>query len=202
MRNNVHRAFVIALALSTTSAFAAKKTASSDVLGMGVGANAANAVTVRIDGKPTLLRLANVPAGDERAQAFLQCAVHDRVLRVERTKGGEARLLFLDGTDLNVQLAEFAQSQTQADACSLGKAIYTPRVIHANVSQPATPAAPQQTAATAPTAAPQRPSQGSTTVDNMGVHHQGKAISRTDATVQPNEEQLSPAAAVRKPAKP
>ena len=196
MRTDNRTLLLFAAATLTASALAAAKPAVSSIIGMGVGANAGNAVTVRIDGKPTLVHLANVPAGDERAQAFLQCVVKDRVIRVEQPKrGADARLVLLDGTDVNTQVAEFLQSQTQADPCTLGKAVYTPKVIHANVN--AAPAAPTQTAAAAPAATK---ANGDTNVNSNG--DRPHAISRTHATVQPKDEQPTAASAVRKPKKP
>ena len=193
MRIDHRTALFLAAATLTASVALAAKPLTNSTLGMGVGANAGNAVTIRIDGKPTLVHLANVPAGDARAQAFLECVVKDHVIRIEQPKrGADARLLLLDGTDVNVQVAEFLQSQTQADPCTLGKAVYTPKVVHANV-------APAPQAASAANAVPATAAPAAPTTNASGRAH---AISRTQATVQPKDEQPTAASVARKPKKP
>src|SRR6185436_8181876 len=56
-------------------------------------------------------------------QAFLQCLVAKRILRVDRAAG---RVTMLDGTSVADHVAEFLQTKTASDPCALGKASYVP----------------------------------------------------------------------------
>jgi len=124
-------AAVLALAVSTPL-FAAS------VVALGVGASSASEVVVKIDGKDTTVKLAGAPAeGTYPAQAFLQCLVAERVMRVDRASG---RVMLLDGTSVADHLAEFLQTRTLSDPCMLGKAAYvhaTPRTAAAPAAAPA-----------------------------------------------------------------
>ena len=88
---------------------------------LGVGASSSNEVVVKIDGKNATVKLAGVNNGTYAGQAFLQCLVANRVLRVDRAAG---RVTMLDGTSVADHVAEFLQTRTQTDPCTLGKAAY------------------------------------------------------------------------------
>lgn len=131
-------AAVLALAVSTPLFAAAPRA----TVALGVGASSASEIIVKIDGKDTHVKLAGVPAdGTYAGQAFLQCLVADRVVRVDR---GAGRVTMLDGTSVADHLAEFLQTRTQSDPCMLGKAAYvsvTPRVAAAPAAAPGEPVA-------------------------------------------------------------
>ena len=90
-------------------------------IALGVGAASSNEIVVKIDGKNATIKLAGVGAGTYAAQAFLQCLVANRVIRVDRVAG---RATMLDGSSVSDHVAEFLQTQTSSDPCALGKAAY------------------------------------------------------------------------------
>ncbi len=90
-------------------------------IALGVGASSSSEIVVKIDGKNTNVKLAGVSNGTYAGQAFLQCLVANRVLRVDRAAG---RATMLDGTSVADHLAEFLQTRTTSDPCALGKAAY------------------------------------------------------------------------------
>jgi hypothetical protein len=90
-------------------------------IALGVGASSSSDVVVKIDGKTTTVKLAGVNNGTYAGQAFLQCLVANRVVRVDRTAG---RVTMLDGTSVADHVAEFLQTKTTSDPCALGKASY------------------------------------------------------------------------------
>ena len=92
-------------------------------VGLGVGASSSTDVVVKINGKNTTVKLAGVNNGTYAGQAFLQCLVERRIVRVDRAAG---RVTMLDGTSVADHLAEFLQTRTQSDPCALGKAAYAP----------------------------------------------------------------------------
>lgn len=97
---------------------------------MGVGASDSNTLIVRIDGKETRVTVAGVSAGSERGTAFAQCLVAGRVLRISGPRSS-AKVTLLDDSAVSGHIAEFLQSQTSADPCTLGKAAYHPRTAQA-----------------------------------------------------------------------
>jgi hypothetical protein len=94
------------------------------VIGLGVGAASSTEVIVKIDGKNTTVKLAGVNNGTYAAQAFLQCLVANRIVRVDRAAG---RVTMLDGSSVADHVAEFLQTKTTSDPCALGKAAYVPQ---------------------------------------------------------------------------
>lgn len=108
----------ILLLLTASSAFAANHT-----IGLGVGATSSNEITVKINGSDTKVLIEGAPSGSENGQAFLQCLIAGRVVRVERGSAG-SRVTLLDGSSVGNHLAEFAQSKSASDPCELGKAAY------------------------------------------------------------------------------
>jgi hypothetical protein len=94
---------------------------------MGVGAADSNTLIVRIDGKETRVTVAGVGAGSERGTAFAQCLVAGRVLRISGPHSA-AKVTLLDDSAVSAHIAEFLQSQTSADPCTLGKAAYQPKM--------------------------------------------------------------------------
>jgi len=142
MRNFI--AAVLAVAVPT-SLFAAVP---RGAIALGVGASSASEVVVKIDGKDAHVKLAGVsPEGTYAAQAFLQCLLAERVVRVDRAAG---RVTMLDGTSVADHLAEFLQTRTQSDPCALGKAAYVPTTPRVAAAAAAAPAAPAARAATTP----------------------------------------------------
>jgi hypothetical protein len=105
-------------------------------IALGVGASSSSEVVVKIDGKNTTVKLAGVNNGTYAGQAFLQCLVANRVVRVNRAAG---RVTLLDGTSVADHVAEFLQTRTTSDPCALGKASYvssTPPLASAVVVAP------------------------------------------------------------------
>lgn len=91
-------------------------------IGLGVGAKSASEIVVKIDGHDVEMKLAGLPPnGTYQTQAFLDCLVAKRVLRVDRAAG---RATMLDGTSVADHVAEFLLSKTPMDPCALGKAAY------------------------------------------------------------------------------
>lgn len=106
------------------------------VIALGVGANDANSLVVRIDGKETRITLAGVDGGSERGAAFAKCLVAGRVLRIKGPHSA-ATVTLLDDSSVAAHVAEFLQTNTASDPCTIGKAAY----------QPAKPSAPKTAAA-------------------------------------------------------
>jgi hypothetical protein len=112
---------------------------------LGVGAASSSEVIVKIAGKNVNVKLAGINNGTYAGQAFLQCLVASRVVRVDRAAG---RVTLLDGTSVADHLAEFLQTRTASDPCMLGKAAYVPQapalasavVVNPPNGQPAAPA--------------------------------------------------------------
>ena len=90
-------------------------------IALGVGASSSSEVVVKIDGKTATVKLAGVNNGTYAGQAFLQCLVANRIVRVDRAAG---RVTMLDGTSVADHVAEFLQTKTTTDPCALGKASY------------------------------------------------------------------------------
>src|SRR5947209_5398749 len=95
----------------------------ASVIALGVGATDANKIIVRIDGKETPIVLAGVSGGSERGAAFTRCLVAGRVVRVSGPHGA-AKVTMLDDSSVANHVAEFLQSSTTADPCTIGKAAY------------------------------------------------------------------------------
>ena len=93
-------------------------------IALGIGAASSNEVVVKIAGKNVSVKLAGVNNGTYAGQAFLQCLVASRVVRVDRAAG---RVTMLDGTSVADHVAEFQQTRTTSDPCALGKAAYVPQ---------------------------------------------------------------------------
>ncbi len=105
-------------------------------IALGVGASSSSEVVVKIDGKNVTVKLAGANNGTYAGQAFLQCLVANRVVRVDRAAG---RVTMLDGTSVADHVAEFLQTRTASDPCVLGKASYvslTPPLASAVVVAP------------------------------------------------------------------
>jgi hypothetical protein len=90
-------------------------------IALGVGAASSSEVIVKIAGKNVNVKLAGVNNGTYAGQAFLQCLVAQRIVRVDRTAG---RVTMLDGSSVADHVAEFLQTKTTTDPCALGKAAY------------------------------------------------------------------------------
>lgn len=93
------------------------------VVGLGVGAASSNEVVVKINGKNETIKLAGIKNGTYAGQAFLQCLMARRIVRVDRAAG---RVTMLDGSSVADHLAEFLLSKTESDPCAIGKAAYAP----------------------------------------------------------------------------
>ncbi len=93
------------------------------VVGLGVGAASSTDVIVKINGKNETVKLAGIKNGTYAGQAFLNCLVQQRIVRVDRTAN---RVTLLDGSSVADHLAEFLLSKTSTDPCAIGKAAYTP----------------------------------------------------------------------------
>ena len=114
----MRRLLIAVLAVPLIAAAAPRGT-----IALGVGASSASEVIVKIEGKTTTVKLAGVNNGTYAGQAFLQCLVAKRILRVDRAAG---RVTMLDGTSVADHVAEFLQTKTASDPCALGKASYVP----------------------------------------------------------------------------
>jgi len=112
----MRRLLFAVLALPLIAAAAPKGT-----IALGVGASSSTEVVVKIDGKNTTVKLAGVNNGTYAGQAFLQCLVANRIVRVDRAAG---RVTMLDGSSVADHVAEFLQTKTTSDPCALGKAAY------------------------------------------------------------------------------
>jgi hypothetical protein len=93
------------------------------VVGLGIGAASSNEVIVKIAGQNETIKLAGIKHGTYAGQAFLQCLVARRIVRVDRAAN---RVTMLDGSSVADHLAEFLLSQTASDPCTIGKAAYAP----------------------------------------------------------------------------
>ena len=93
------------------------------VVALGVGAASSNEVVVKINGKNETIKLAGIKNGTYAGQAFLQCLMERRIVRVDRAAG---RVTMLDGSSVADHLAEFLLSKTSSDPCAIGKAAYAP----------------------------------------------------------------------------
>jgi len=93
------------------------------VVGLGVGAASSNEVIVKINGKNETVKLAGIQNSTYAGQAFLQCLVAQRIVRVDRSAN---RVMMLDGSSVADHLAEFLLSKTTTDPCAIGKAAYIP----------------------------------------------------------------------------
>jgi len=112
------------------------------VIALGVGATDSNSIVVRIDGKETRVTLAGVAGGSERGAAFAKCLVAGRVLRIKGPHSA-ATVTLLDDTSVAGHVAEFLQTNTTSDPCTIGKAAYQTRkaavagvTTHAPVKKP------------------------------------------------------------------
>ncbi len=100
-------------------------------IALGVGAVAPNEVIVKIDGHDSHLRLAGVkPSGDPAAATFLRCLVAGRVLRVQPSSAGTAKITMLDDSVVADLVNEYFDTTTKIDPCALGKAAYQPKPLH------------------------------------------------------------------------
>jgi len=93
------------------------------VIALGVGATDSNSLVVRIDGKETRVTLAGVDGGSERGAAFAKCLVAGRVLRIKGPHSA-ATVTMLDDSSVASHVAEFLQTNTASDPCTIGKAAY------------------------------------------------------------------------------
>lgn len=112
----MRRLLLAVLALPLIAAATPKGT-----IALGIGASSSSEVTVKINGKNTTVKLAGVNNGTYAGQAFLQCLVANRIVRVDRAAG---RVTMLDGSSVADHVAEFLQTKTTTDPCALGKAAY------------------------------------------------------------------------------
>jgi hypothetical protein len=100
-------------------------------IALGVSAVAPNEVIVKIDGRDSHVRLSGVkPSGDPAAASFLRCLVAGRVLRVQPSSGGTAKITMLDGSIVADLVNEYFDTTTKIDPCALGKAAYQPKPLH------------------------------------------------------------------------
>lgn len=159
--------------------------AAAATIGLGVGAASSTEVIVKIDGKDTVVRVAGAPAGNQQSKVFLQCLVSHRVLRVSSGK-----VTMLDNSNVAAHLSEFAQSQTTADPCELGKAAYTP---------PPLPT-PQQVAAAPATPAP-APAAEKSAKSKGKVKEPHVSFSTTTAAPLPGPAPAKPAGTAEQPKK-
>jgi hypothetical protein len=100
-------------------------------IALGVGAVAPNELIAKIDGHDSHLRLSGVkPSGDPAAATFLRCLVAGRVLRVQPSSAGTAKITMLDGSVVADLVNEYFDTTTKIDPCALGKAAYQPKPLH------------------------------------------------------------------------
>lgn len=95
--------------------------ASGVVIGLGVGAAGANEVIVKIHGKDTRVKLANVAPGSDQARLFLQCLVAKRVVRIDPKHG---RAWTLDEVEINDRVRRFIENPPSLDPCDAGRDAY------------------------------------------------------------------------------
>src|SRR5436190_10843400 len=116
-------AAVVAAAGLSLSLYAA---APAGEVALGLGATDSSLIVVRIDGKETNVRLAGAVAGNERGAEFLKCLVAGRVVRI-RGSHSAATVMLLDDTNVAAHVAEFLQTSTASDPCTIGKGAYRPQ---------------------------------------------------------------------------
>ena len=165
-------------------------------IALGVGATSPNEVIVKIDGHDSHLRISGVkPSGDPAAATFLRCLVAGRVLRVQPSSGGTARITMLDGSAVADLVNEYFDTTTKIDPCALGKASYQPKPLHpveATAAQ-TTPAGPASTKRTVNWTFPSLPSSPATAA-------QPSTPFRMPAEVKFPERQAPPPPAPKAPA--
>src|SRR5258708_15471755 len=130
-------------------------------IALGVGAIAPNEVIVKIDGHDSHLRISGVkPSGDPAAATFLRCLVAGRVLRVQPSSGGTAKITMLDDSVVADLVNEYFDTTTKIAPCALGKAAYQPNPLHPveAVTEQTTPASPASTKRTVNWTFPSLPS--------------------------------------------
>lgn len=91
------------------------------VIGLGIGAPAANEILVKLRGTDTRVKLARVPAGSDEARLFLQCLVAKRVLRVDAKHG---RAWMLDEVEVNDTVLRYMEKPAAMDPCDAGRDSY------------------------------------------------------------------------------
>jgi hypothetical protein len=91
------------------------------VIGLGIGAPAANEILVKLRGTDTRVKLARVPAGSDEARLFLQCLVAKRVVRVDAKHG---RAWMLDEVEVNDTVLRYIEKPAAIDPCEAGRAAY------------------------------------------------------------------------------
>lgn len=91
------------------------------VIGLGIGAPAANEILIKIRGTDTRLKLARVPAGSDQARLFLQCLVAKRVMRVDAKHG---RAWMLDEVEVNDTVLRYLENPAAIDPCEAGRDAY------------------------------------------------------------------------------
>lgn len=116
----MRRLLIAVLAVPLLAAAAAPR----GQIALGIGAASSSEVVVKINGKNVTVKLAGVHEGTYAGQAFLQCLVASRIVHADTVAG---RVTLLDGTSVADHLAEFLQSRTSTDPCTLGKAAYVPQ---------------------------------------------------------------------------
>lgn len=92
------------------------------VIGLGIGAPAANEILVKIRGTDTRVKLARVPAGTDEARLFLQCMVAKRVMRVDPKHG---RAWMLDEAEVSDTVLRYLEEPPASDPCEAGRDAYT-----------------------------------------------------------------------------
>lgn len=164
-------------------------------IALGVGAVAPNEVIVKIDGHDAHLRLAGVkPSGDPAAATFLRCLVAGRVLRVQPSSGGTAKMTMLDDSVVADLVNEYFDTTTKIDPCALGKAAYQPKPLHPVEATAAetTPSSATPTKRTGRLTFPSLPS-------SPAAKAQPATPFRMPAEVKFPERQAAPAAAPKSP---
>jgi len=102
------------------------------VIGRGVSAPTPNEIVVKIAGKDTRVKLANVPADSDSGKLFLQCLVANRVMRVDPRHG---RAWMLDEVEVSDTVRHYVENPGSLDPCDAGRAAYVgatdalPRVV-------------------------------------------------------------------------
>jgi len=91
------------------------------VIGLGIGAPAANEILVKIGGTDRRVKLARVPAGSDEARLFLQCLVSKRVVRVDPKHG---RAWMLDEVEVNDTVLRYLENPSANDPCEAGRDAY------------------------------------------------------------------------------
>lgn len=91
------------------------------VIGLGIGAPAANEILVKIRGTDTRVKLARVPAGSDEARLFLQCLVAKRIVRVDPKRG---RAWMLDEVEVNDTVRRYLENPSSLDPCDAGRTAY------------------------------------------------------------------------------